>query len=414
MNQHNKQKLLAVADSCVKCGLCLPHCPTYTHTQNENESPRGRIALIQAWSNGQLPISPNLLNHIDSCLLCRACEKACPAVVPYGKFIDDFRAEVHEDKKPPFTARLLKNIVQNKNSLHILKKTLNVYQKHNIQAIARTLRVPTLFGLKKLERLIPPPQEAPILQTYYPAKTTKKKEIKGDVGLFVGCMGELADSETVFSTINILTCVGFNVHVPQHQTCCGALALHEGDKNTSDHLATQNTNAFSQENLQAIISIASGCGSTLREYNTVEFSSKVMDISHFLIQKEIDLSNLLKPLKATVTLHSPCSLKNGLRTEKSVAKLLQQIPQMTLTALPETTQCCGAAGSYSLRHEKMAQTLLDELLDITSAQSTDYLVSSNIGCSLHIAAGLREKNMNITVIHPMVLLARQLKTAKAS
>ncbi len=414
MNQNNKQKLLAVADSCVKCGLCLPHCPTYTHTQNENESPRGRIALIQAWSNGQLPISPNLLNHIDSCLLCRACEKACPAVVPYGKFIDDFRAEVHEDKKPPFTARLLKNIVQNKNSLHILKQTLNFYQKHNIQALARRLRVPTLFGLKKLERLIPLPQEAPILQTYYPAKTTKKKETKGDVGLFVGCMGELADSETVFSTIDILTCVGFNVHVPQHQTCCGALALHEGDKNTSDHLATQNTNAFSQENLQAIISIASGCGSTLREYNTVEFSSKVMDISHFLIQKEIDLSNLLVALKAKVTLHSPCSLKNGLRTEKSVVKLLQQIPQIALTTLPETIQCCGAAGSYSLRHEKMAQTLLDELLDITSPQSTDYLVSSNIGCSLHIAAGLREKNMNIAVIHPIVLLARQLKTAKAS
>ena len=190
--------------------------------------------------------------------------------------------------------------------------------------------------------------------------------------------------------------------------------MHEGDKNTSDHLATQNTNAFSQENLQAIISIASGCGSTLREYNKAEFSSKVMDISHFLIQKEIDLSNLLEPLKAKVTLHSPCSLKNGLRTEKSVVKLLQQIPQIALTTLPETIQCCGAAGSYSLRHEKMAQTLLDELLAITSPQSTDYLVSSNIGCSLHIAAGLREKNMNIAVIHPIVLLARQLKTAKAS
>lgn len=413
MNQTNKQKLLAVADSCVKCGLCLPHCPTYTHTQNENESPRGRIALIQAWSNEQLPLSPNLLNHIDSCLLCRACEKACPAVVPYGKFIDDFRAEVHEDKKPPLTARLLKNIVQHKKSLHILRQTLNFYQKHPIQKIARTLHIPTLFGLKTLERLIPPPQKAPILQTYYPAKTSENKEIKGDVGLFVGCMGELADSETVFSTIDILTCVGFNVHIPQHQTCCGALALHEGDQNTSEYLAIQNISAFSQPSLQAIISIASGCSSTLGEYNTAEFSSKVMDISHFLIQKDIDLSKLLEPLNATVTLHSPCSLKNGLRTEKSVAKLLQQIPQITLITLPETTQCCGAAGSYSLRHEKMAQTLLDELLDTTSSQPTDYVVSSNIGCVLHIAAGLREKNMNIALIHPMVLLARQLKTAKA-
>lgn len=414
MTQTNKQKLLAIADSCVKCGLCLPHCPTYTHTQNENESPRGRIALIQAWSNEQLPISTNLLNHIDNCLLCRACEKACPAVVPYGKFIDDFRAEVYEDKKPPFTARLLKNIVQNKNTLQLVKQTVHFYQKHNIQTIARVLRLPTLFGLKKLERLIPPAHDAPSLQVYYPAKITKRKDIKGDVGLFVGCMGELADSETVFCAIEILTCAGFNVHIPQHQTCCGALALHEGDQIASANLAMQNTSAFSQENLQAIISIASGCGSTLREYNTADFSSKVMDISHFLIQNNIDLSAHLKPLSANVTLHAPCSLKNGLRSEKNVVKLLQQIPQVTLTALPETTQCCGAAGSYSLRHEKMAQILLDELVEVATSQPIDYLVSSNIGCALHIAAGLREKNYNIAIIHPIVLLARQLKTAKAS
>lgn len=115
-----------------------------------------------------------------------------------------------------------------------------------------------------------------------------------------------------------------------------------------------------------------------------------------------------------MTLHAPCSLKNGLRSEKNVVKLLQQIPQVTLTALPETTQCCGAAGSYSLRHEKMAQILLDELVEVATSQPIDYLVSSNIGCALHIAAGLREKNYNIAIIHPIVLLARQLKTAKAS
>jgi len=69
------EALLADADICVKCGLCLPHCPTYKQTQDENESPRGRIALIQAWANGQLDASEKLLGHIDNCLLCRSCER---------------------------------------------------------------------------------------------------------------------------------------------------------------------------------------------------------------------------------------------------------------------------------------------------------------------------------------------------
>ena len=403
-----KQRLLSIADSCVKCGLCLPHCPTYTHTQNENESPRGRIALIQAWSNAQLPLSDNLLAHIDSCLLCRACEKACPAVVPYGKLMDDFRAEVHEDITPPLAARLLSTLLQSKKAMHLLTQTLYVYQKHHIQSLTRALHLPTLLGLGKLERLLPPLQESAHLQAFYPANT--KSEQRGDVGLFVGCMGELVDNETLFSTIRVLTQVGFNVHIPQNQRCCGALAQHEGDVCTASALSQQNRHAFAQDNLQAIISIASGCASHLRDDEETRFSSKVVDISHFLIREQIDFTSLLHALPANVTLHTPCSLKNALRTEKSVATLLRQIPQITLTLLPDTTQCCGAAGSYSLRHPKMAQTLLDDLLNnITPRQTTDYLVSSNIGCALHIAAGLREKKHALSVIHPIVLLARQLK-----
>ena len=392
---NTKKELLAIADSCVKCGICAPHCPTYTHTQNENESPRGRIALIQAWAGGQLNLTENLLAHIDSCLLCRACEKSCPAVVPYAKLIDDFRAEMHGEQSTPLSVRLVKTIAENKRVQRWAKSGLKFYQQNNLQKTARFLRLPTLFGLKKLERLVPDYHEAQPLKNYYPATG----EVKGDVGLFIGCMGELFDFETVNAAITVLTHVGFNVHLPETQVCCGALALHEGDAETAKDLAKQNQTAFANENLQAIITIASGCGSTLKDY-----APKVVDISHFLSQFEFDL----KPLSANLRVHSPCTLKNVLKTDKSVLKLLKKIPDANISPLPETTQCCGAAGSYSLRHEKMAQTLLNELLDITLEKPTDYLVSSNIGCALHIAAGLKERGENMAVVHPIILLAKQL------
>ncbi|MGB4498319.1 MAG: (Fe-S)-binding protein [Methylococcaceae bacterium] len=398
-----KKQLLSVADSCVKCGICAPHCPTYTHTQNENESPRGRIALIQAWAGGNLPISSNLLSHIDSCLLCRACEKACPAVVPYGKLIDDFRAEIHEEQPTKTSVKIVKSMAENKSIQKLVKSSLTFYQKNNVQKIARFLRLPTLFGLNELERLVPNFQDQELLKNYYAAKN----EVKGDVGLFVGCMGELFDFETVNAAIAVLTHIGFNVHLPENQTCCGALALHDGDKKSATKLEHQNELAFSAENLQAIVTIASGCGVTLREYSAKNFTTKVLDISHFLSQTDFDFSTL-KSFAGNVRLHSPCSLKNGLKTDKSVLKVLQQIPEIQISTLPETTQCCGAAGSYSLRHDEMAKTLLNELLITVFEKPTDYLVSSNIGCALHIAAGFRERGEKIDVIHPIVLISRCL------
>jgi len=392
-----KTELLTMADSCVKCGICSPHCPTYTYSQNENESPRGRIALIQAWAGGNLTITENLLEHIDNCLLCRACEKSCPAVVPYAKLIDDFRAQINGEQSSPLAVKLVKSFAENKLVQGWTKSLLTFYQQKNLQKTARFLHLPQLFGLKKLERLILNSQATQPLQNYYPAQNA----LKGEVGLFVGCMGEMFDFETVNAAIKVLTHVGFNVHLPENQTCCGALALHEGDAETAQNLATQNQNAFANKNLQAIISIASGCGSTLKDY-----AQNVVDISHFLAQFEFEL----KPLAANLVVHSPCTLKNVLKTDKSVLKLLKQIPQANISALPETTQCCGSAGTYSLRHEKMAQTLLNELLEtvLEQQQPANYLVSSNIGCVLHIAAGLRERGEDLQVVHPIVLIAKQI------
>ena len=92
------QELAAKTDLCVKCGLCLPHCPTYLHTRNENESPRGRLSLIQGWARDELQATPKLTGHVDNCLLCRACEAVCPAYVPYGQIIDSFRAATPRNK----------------------------------------------------------------------------------------------------------------------------------------------------------------------------------------------------------------------------------------------------------------------------------------------------------------------------
>ncbi|WP_027148363.1 (Fe-S)-binding protein [Methylobacter tundripaludum] len=397
--------LLADADLCVKCGLCLPHCPTYNKTQNENESPRGRIALIQAWAGKHLETSKKLVEHIDNCLLCRSCERVCPAVVPYGRLINDFREQIKGERDTTLSVSLLKRVSHNKTAGRLAQSGLKFYQTTALQKTARFLRLPELLRLDKIDRLLPDYHDSTPLAPHYPTTA----EVRGNVGLFIGCMGSLLDHETVNAAIKVLTAAGFNVSIPEQQTCCGALDLHDGDNETSGQLAATNCSAFADKNLDAIVTIASGCGSQMQEYQQAEFAGKVVDISQFLIKSGCDLSDQLQPLAASICLHTPCSLKNVMREEQGAVKLLQQIPEIKMTSLPASIQCCGSAGSYMLDHPQMAQALLSDLLGVALKDQPEYLVSSNIGCALHISAGLKERGIALEVLHPVTLIARQLK-----
>lgn len=81
------RELLRDADGCVKCGACLPVCPTYAYTRHEADSPRGRIGLVQGLLAGRLPADAALSAHLDGCLHCRFCEPICPAQVPIVRVI---------------------------------------------------------------------------------------------------------------------------------------------------------------------------------------------------------------------------------------------------------------------------------------------------------------------------------------
>jgi len=394
-------ELLKDADLCVKCGLCLPHCPTYQETCNENESPRGRIALIQAYADGHLDATPTLLAHIDNCLLCRSCEKVCPAEVPYGRLIDRFRARTQSLQPFSPAVALLKRIAANHTLHRWAQAGLRFYQTHSLQRLG-LLR---LLNLDTMNRLLPSLSDSvEPLQSYY----TAHGNAKGDIGLFTGCMGTLLDQSSLQAAIKCLTAAGFNVHVPAEQTCCGALAQHDGNSDVASQLAEKNCRAFAIPNLTAIVSIASGCGAQLKEYQNADLAVKIVDVSRFLSQNA-DFSNRLVPLAATVCLHSPCSLKNVMRDEEGALALLRQIPELSIDELPKATLCCGAAGSYVLKHPKMANALVDQVLNAAIATQADTLITSNIGCSLHMAAGLRERGENMKVLHPVELLAQQLR-----
>lgn len=408
------QWTLAEADRCVLCGLCLPHCPTYRKSGDENESPRGRVSLMRALASGALPASARLASHLSGCLGCRACERVCPSGVRYGQLIEAGRALVRAQRPAAWPARAGLGLVAHPRLLTVIGSALRLYQRSGLQRLLRASGALRLLRAQRLESLLPA-LPAPLPRgTLHPALETRR----GRVALFLGCVARVLDAETLAAAIRLLTRLGFDVVIPQNQTCCGALQREAGQSTQAQALARQNRAAFRAAGVDTVITVASGCGAVLADSGRPDNTNaahrvRVLDIHQFLADVALPESLTLAALPVTIAVQDACSLRNVLRAQQAVYALLGRIPAARIVPLAENHLCCGGAGAYPLRQPAMADLLRADKLAHLRQLRPAVLASANLGCALHLSAGLRAQGLNIEVEHPVVLFERQLRTKPA-
>ncbi len=399
--------ILAAADRCVMCGLCLPHCPTYQLHHSEVESPRGRIALMQALASGRLEKSAALTRHLDSCLVCRACEKMCPSKVPYGELIDTTRGLLREQfNNTPVVLKQLLEQVEDKKKLQRNGALLRGYQKSGVQKLIRRSGLLKVAGFEQSEASLPAIPAQQQLNEYYPAPGTPR----GRVGLFTGCISSVLEGELHLAAIKLFTRLGFEVHVPAAQGCCGSLHQHNGEPQKAARMAAKNIRVFDRLKLDAVVSSASGCAAQLGEYPELygESATPFYEVCDFLSNIEWPETLQFKPLPQKALLHLPCSQRNVLQRPDAVSTLLSRIPQLQYEPLAENHLCCGAAGSYQLTQGHTANALRERKLKLLGDNSPQLLLSNNLGCALHLQSGLQQRGIAVEVLHPLLLLQRAL------
>ena len=377
-----KQKVIRQTDQCVMCGLCLPHCPTYLISQNEGESPRGRISLIKAFAEGNLKASESLDNHLQSCTGCMSCQSVCPAKVPYQEIIDQGR-ELYRGQQR-VTDRLLQGI-----SLNLLIHSWG----HS------------LIGAVSHFKSLAPAKMRTALSRYRPKTIKKTEKNKQAITLFPGCTGDLFDQETLSSCITILNALDINVHVPTSVLCCGALAQHSGKLTKAKQQLKVFSDYIQQRGNYDCITFASGCGQQLELFAN-KFNFNHYDIHDYLI-KHTNLNKMsFTPLAKNVLVHIPCSLSTA--SIDHMFMMLGLIPNVQLLEFDDRLACCGAGGMQLLTPRKSNQDLLNTKIASIAKAQPDIIVSANIGCTLHLLNGLNHSKKNIEVIHPVTLLSRQL------
>ena len=414
----------AEADRCVKCGLCLPHCPTYTQAREEGESPRGRIALMQGVAAGTLPVGPRLEAHLDHCLSCRACERVCPSGVRYGELLNAARAILQAPDRPSQGSRRLADLaittLTDRARAERLRLLLRLYQRSGVQWLARRTGLLRALRLDRPEALIPPVgASGQAWKAFNPARGAERAQ----VALFTGCASSVFDRETLSAAVRILTATGYSVHVPPAQACCGALDLERGRHDRACDLAIQNSEVFNTLDVSAVLYVASGCGATLLDYGRSRIYETggarpgirppIVEITRFLADALTDCGwpddTPLRPLNRRAAIHEPCSLRNVVRDVRGPYELLGTVPELELISLPGNAVCCGAAGSHMLEEPDAADALLAEKIEALRTAETPLLLTTNIGCAMHLAAGARRAGISVEVLHPVTLVERQME-----
>jgi glycolate oxidase iron-sulfur subunit len=428
----------SIIQSCVRCGLCLPHCPTYLETLRETSSPRGRIHLIEAVAEGRLSLtSPGFVRQMYQCLDCRACEAVCPSGVQYGQLVEAARAQIERARPRPLRQRLLRWLVfrhlfASMRLFRAISSALGLYQRLGLQWLARRSGVLRLLKLAEAEALLPAMPErflCPQNQVMPPAVSplSTSTDAASHVALFAGCMMSTAFAETDRATMRVLAAQGCAVHLPAGQGCCGALTVHAGELDQARVLARRTIEAFERWQtsipqphlpVEAIIVNAAGCGATLKEYGhllrddpnfaerAVAFSARVKDISEYLgdLAGRGELNTAMRPLNLTVTYQDPCHLAHAQHITQHPRQLLQMIPGVRLVEMREPALCCGSAGIYNLTQPEMSRRLLRRKVEHLLETQAEVVVSANPGCILQLQAGLRVAGSSMRVLHLVDLL----------
>jgi glycolate dehydrogenase iron-sulfur subunit len=386
--------------SCVACGLCLPHCPTYRLTGDETASPRGRIAAMRAVSDGAASVDDTFARFMDLCLVCRACEDVCPSHVPFGRMMERARTQLEPRRNvgARFVRWLGLDVVLPRPWLVGLATTL---QRLVRPFLPRRVRAIVPRGARAGTRVAPVTHPAPDV----PAR--------GTVALMTGCVQDRWFREVNRATARVLARNGWRVVVPTGQACCGALAAHNGRLGTARSLARRNLAAFA--GADHVVVNAAGCGAHLMSYGELIDGAElpVEDVMAFLDREGLAAEPAHGAGVDRVAYHDACHALRVQGIHAQPRALLRTIPDLEVVEIADGDRCCGAAGLYNVTEPELSGRLAADKADAIAATGVGTVASANPGCTMQIAAALRSLGVEADVVHPIQLLDRAYADAGA-
>jgi glycolate oxidase iron-sulfur subunit len=378
--------------SCVACGLCLPHCPTYRVTGLEAASPRGRIAAMRAVELDGAPLDAAFRHTMETCVQCRGCEAACPSGVPFGHLMEGARESLAHARGAP---------------LGLVRRTAEWLAYSVVLPRHRLLRALTWpLWLATRLHLVPRRLTRPRL-SWASLRVRLRADDHPDAYLFTGCVMDAWERDVHAAAMEVMRATGARVGTSgAGGDCCGALHAHAGRTTLARRLARRVMQSMPGD--AAVVVDSAGCGAAMKDYGRLlgtpeadAFAARVHDFSEWVAGQP---ALGLRDTGRGVVVQDPCHLRHVQKAHSAVRAVLS--PAYRLHDTDDDGLCCGAGGAYAALEPELAAEIRLRKVDAIrrAAGAVDPVVASaNPGCSMHLAA------VGLEVRHPAQLLADALE-----
>ncbi|ABR56300.1 succinate dehydrogenase and fumarate reductase iron-sulfur protein [Methanococcus aeolicus Nankai-3] len=355
---------------CIDCLSCLSKCPAKEFSEYPGPTLMRQIARFAFDKRDNINrCEMAFFENLPNCTTCGKCVEVCP------KEIDIVHNAVEK-----LRAKAFENGYYLKEHMEVRKNVLN--KNNNNRSIIK--------------------EKTPLLEEVHNEYIVEHEKMR--VAFFTGCLVDYRLQDVGKSAIKILNAHGISVIIPKNQICCGSPFIRTGQTDVANTLKNHNLNIFNNLEVDAIITVCAGCGSTLKnDYKEKEF--KVMDITEILNKVGLINYNPLKDhtkligipteehdKKIKITYHDPCHLRRGQGIFVEPRKILRHIPNLEFIEMELPDQCCGAGGGVRSGKPELASAIGKRKAKMIADTDADFVITVCPFCEYHIKDSINKYN----------------------
>lgn len=410
LRQELYEKVQNLIDKCNRCGFCRAVCPSLSQLGWESASPRGRIFLAGRVLSGSTPLTAEVAERLDQCLLCRNCMSVCPVGAKFDQIMMAFRRlEVEERGMASGKKMILGAMGKHRDLFSSFAPVASLLERIPFQKRASNGAV---FRLNKKFRVLPMMGGKPLLAQAGSVEIDKPLK---KVAFFVGCYINFIGTNIGRSVMNVLARNGCSVYLPAGQICCGVPYFASGEIGKAVEMVRKNIDVLSGVDADAIVYACGSCGTGLKEWaehpevgpeyiaRARELKGKIFEIGEYLIGPLGVASLPALPKPTRITYHDSCHLAlSGVKEQPR--RLLQMMGNAEYVEMPDAASCCGSAGLFSVTHYRLSRQINDKKIRNILAVDPQVVASGCPGCNLHMMNGLNKADNGAVVAHYIELI----------